>query len=54
VAAKLVGMSCADQKFEEQVLQLHDNECVAYMGPERPIMQEAGKLLLEALKAALL
>ncbi|MGC9444137.1 MAG: DUF166 family protein [Candidatus Methanospirareceae archaeon] len=53
VAAKLIGMSYTDPKFEEQVLQLHDNECVAYMGPERPIMQEAGKLLLEALKAAL-
>jgi hypothetical protein len=53
VAAKLVGMSYTDPKFEEQVLQLHDNECVAYMGPERPIMQEAGKLLLDALKEAL-
>ncbi|HDS44607.1 MAG TPA: hypothetical protein ENN68_00650 [Methanomicrobia archaeon] len=53
VAAKLIGMSYTDPKFEEQVLQLHDNECVAYMGPERPIMQEAGKLLLDALKAAL-
>jgi hypothetical protein len=53
VAAKLVGMSHTDPKFEEQVLQLHDNECVAYMGPERPIMQEAGKLLLDALKEAL-
>jgi hypothetical protein len=54
VAAKLVGMSYNDMKaFEEQVMQLHDHECVAYMGPERPIMQNAGKLLVEALKAAL-
>lgn len=53
VTAKLVGMSYTDPEFDEQVLQLHDNECVAYMGPDRPIMQEAGKLLLAALKAAL-
>jgi hypothetical protein len=54
VAAKLVGMSYNDMKaFEEQVMQLHDNECVAFMGPERPIMQKAGKLLVEALKEAL-
>jgi len=53
VAAKLVGMSYRDMKtFEEQVMQMHDNECVAYMGPERPIMQKAGKLLVEALKEA--
>jgi len=35
------------------VLQLHDNECVAYMGPDRPLMQQAGRLLLDALKAAI-
>jgi len=54
IAAKLIGTSYADQKaFEEKVVQLHDNECVAYMGPERPIMQQAGRLVLEALKKAL-
>ena len=54
VAAKLVGMSYRDMKaFEEQIGQMHDNECVAFMGPERPIMQKAGRLLVEALKEAL-
>jgi hypothetical protein len=54
VAAKLVGMSYKDMKsLEEQVMQMHDNECVAFMGPERPIMQKAGRLLLDALKEAL-
>lgn len=53
VAAKLVGTSYKDMgAFEEQVMQLHDTECVAYMGPERSIMQKAGQLLLEALKDA--
>ena len=51
---KLVGMSYEDMKsFEEQVMQMHDNECVAYMGPERPIMQQAGRLLADAIKEAL-
>ncbi|MGB2841513.1 MAG: DUF166 family protein [Halobacteriota archaeon] len=55
IAAKLVGMSYEDMKsFEEQVMQMHDNECVAYMGPERPIMQQAGRLLADAIKEALL
>jgi len=54
IAAKLIGTSYVDQQaFDEKVLQLHDNECVAYMGPERPIMQQAGRLVLEALKKAL-
>ena len=54
IAAKLVGMSYEDMKsFEEQVMQMHDNECVAYMGPERPIMQQAGRLLADAIKEAL-
>jgi len=54
IGAKLVGMSYEDLgAFEEQVKQMHDNECVAYMGPDRPIMQQAGELLGEALKAAL-
>ena len=54
VAAKLVGMSYENMKsFEEQVMQMHDNECVAYMGPERPIMQQAGRLLADALKKAI-
>jgi hypothetical protein len=54
IAAKLIGTSYEDQQaFDEKVLQMHDNECVAYMGPERPIMQQAGRLLLEALKKAL-
>ena len=53
VAEKLVGMSYKDMKsFEEQVMQMHDNECVAYMGPERPIMQQAGRLLVDAIKEA--
>lgn len=55
IAAKLVGMSYEDMNsFEEQVMQMHDNECVAYMGPERPIMQQAGRLLADAIKEALL
>jgi len=41
------------KSFEEQVREMHDNECVAYMGPDRPIMQHAGELLSEALKDAL-
>jgi len=54
IAAKLVGMSYEDMKsFEEQVMQMHDNECVAYMGPERPIMQQAGRLLADAIKEAI-
>lgn len=54
IAAKLIGASYEDQKaFEEKVLQLHDNECVAYMGPDRPLMQQAGRLLLDALNAAI-
>ena len=54
IAAKLIGTSYEDQQaFEENVLQLHDNECVAYMGPDRPLMQQAGRLLLDALKAAI-
>ncbi len=54
IAAKLVGMSYKDmQSFENQVMQMHDNECVAYMGPERPIMEEAGRLLVDAIKEAL-
>jgi hypothetical protein len=55
VAAKLVGMSYKDMKsFEEEIGQMHDNECVAFMGPERPLMQKAGRLLVDALKEALL
>ena len=54
-APKLVGMSYEDMKsFEDAVAQMYDNECVAYMGPERPIMQQAGKLLVDAIKEALL
>jgi hypothetical protein len=54
IAAKLIGTSYGDQKaFEEKVVQLHDNECVAYMGPDHPLMQQAGRLLLDALKAAI-
>lgn len=54
VAAKLVGMSYENMKsLEEQVMQMHDNECVAYMGPERPIMQQAGRLLADAIKDAI-
>lgn len=54
IAAKLVGKSYEDIKsFEEQVMQMHDNECVAYMGPERPIMQQAGRLLADAIKEAI-
>ena len=54
VAAKLVGMSYENLKsFEEQVMQMHDNECVAYMGPERPVMQHAGRLLADAFKDAI-
>lgn len=54
IAPKLVGMSYEDAKsFEEKVMQMHDNECVAYMGPERPIMQQAGRLLADALKEAI-
>ena len=54
IAPKLVGMSYKDMKsFEDAVAQMHDNECVAYMGPERPIMQQAGRLLVDAIKEAL-
>ena len=54
IAAKLVGMSYKDMKsFEEAVMQMHDNECVAYMGPDRPIMQQAGRLLADAIMEAL-
>ena len=54
IAAKLVGISYADMKScEEQIGQMHDNECVAYMGPERPIMQQAGRLLIDAVKEAI-
>lgn len=54
IAAKLIGTSYEnEQAFEEKVVQLHDNECVAYMGPDRPLMQQAGRLLLDALKAAI-
>jgi hypothetical protein len=54
IAPKLVGLSYDDMKsFEEHVAQMHDNECVAYMGPERPIMQQAGRLLVDALKEAI-
>ena len=54
VAAKLVGMSYEDMKsFEDAVAQMHDNECVAYMGPERPIMQQAGRLLVDAIREAI-
>ena len=54
IAPKLVGMSYEDVKsLEEKVMQMHDNECVAYMGPERPIMQQAGRLLADALKEAI-
>lgn len=54
IAPKLVGMSYEDAKsLEEKVMQMHDNECVAYMGPERPIMQQAGRLLADALKEAI-
>ncbi len=54
ISEKLVGMSYKDMKsFEDAVAQMHDNECVAYMGPERPIMQQAGRLLVDAIKEAL-
>ena len=54
VAAKLVGMSYKNMKsFEEEIGQMHDDECVAFMGPERPIMQKAGRLLADALKEAI-
>jgi len=54
IAPRLAGLAYNDLKsFEEQVRQMHDNECVAYMGPDRPIMQQAGELLSEALKDAL-
>ena len=54
IAPRLTGLAYNDLKsFEEQVRQMHDNECVAYMGPDRPIMQHAGELLSEALKDAL-
>jgi len=53
IAPKLVGLSYEDIKsLEEKVMQMHDNECVAYMGPERPIMQQAGRLLADAIKEA--
>ncbi|NQE45494.1 Thymidylate synthase [ANME-1 cluster archaeon GoMg2] len=53
IAAKLVGMSYEDMNsFLDQIKQMHDNECVAYMGPDRPIMQQAGELLADAIKAA--
>ncbi|OYT66628.1 hypothetical protein B6V00_03270 [ANME-1 cluster archaeon ex4572_4] len=54
IAQRLAGKSYEDLKsLEEAVGQMHDNECVAYMGPDRPIMQQAGRLLAEALKEAL-
>ncbi len=54
IAPRLTGMSYNDLKsFEDQVRQMHDNECVAYMGPDRPIMQRAGEILADALKEAL-
>jgi len=54
IAPRLAGLAYNDLKsFEEQVGQMHDNECVAYMGPDRPIMQQAGELLIKALKDAL-
>ena len=54
IAPRLTGLAYNDLKsFEEQVRQMHDNECVAYMGPDRPIMQQAGELLIKALKDAL-
>ncbi len=54
IAPKLVGMSYEDMKsFEDAVAQMHDNECVGYMGPERPIMQQAGRLLVDAIKEAI-
>ncbi len=54
IAPRLAGLAYNDLKsLEEQVGQMHDNECVAYMGPDRPIMQQAGELLIKALKDAL-
>ena len=54
IAPRLAGLAYDDLKsLEEQVGQMHDNECVAYMGPDRPIMQHAGELLIKALKDAL-
>jgi len=54
IAPRLAGLAYDDLKsLEEQVGQMHDNECVAYMGPDRPIMQQAGELLIKALKDAL-
>ncbi len=54
IAPRLAGLAYNDLKsLEEQVGQMHDNECVAYMGPDRPIMQHAGELLIKALKDAL-
>jgi len=50
IGPKIVGMSYKDMKsIEDQVMQMHDNECVAYMGPDRPIMQQAGRLLADAI-----
>jgi hypothetical protein len=42
------------KSLEDQVMQMHDNECVAYMGPDRPIMQQAGRLLADAIVEKLL
>ncbi|RCV63646.1 hypothetical protein C5S53_12965 [Methanophagales archaeon] len=54
IGPKIVGMSCKDMKsLEDKVMQMHDNECVAYMGPDRPIMQQAGRLLADAIKEGL-
>ena len=54
IAPRLAGLAYNDLKsLEEQVGQMHDNECVAYMGPDRPIMHHAGELLIKALKDAL-
>ena len=54
IGPKIVGMSYKDMKsLEDKVMQMHDNECVAYMGPDRPIMQQAGRLLADAIKEGL-
>ena len=54
IGPKIVGMSYKDMKsLEDKVMQMHDNECVAYMGPDRPIMQQAGRLLADAIKEEL-
>jgi hypothetical protein len=55
IGPKIVGMSYKDMKsLKDQVMQMHDNECVAYMGPDRPIMQQAGRLLADAIVEKLL